>query len=99
MLLPRRPVLAQRNELGEVVAPEAAVVQVSPVDAMADGSIYFEILENYRVDNLWIKFTSPKKEFRLPNFLHEEEISKLLDHLNKNSNSHKKVCFRVYASD
>ena len=55
----------------------------------------FLFLENYRVDNLWIKFTSPKKEFRLPNFLHEEEISKLLDHLNKNSNSHKKLQFLV----
>ncbi len=55
----------------------------------------FLFLENYRVDNLWIKFTSPKKEFRLPSFLQEEQISKLLDYLNKNANSHKKLQFLV----
>ena len=49
----------------------------------------------YRTDNLWIKFTSPKKEFKLPNFLNEEEVARLLDYLNRNANNQRKLKFLV----
>ncbi len=53
----------------------------------------FLFLENYRSDNVWIKFTSPKNEFKLPNFLIEEDIEKLLEYLHKNTDSFKKIQF------
>ena len=49
----------------------------------------FLFLENYRTDNLLIKFTSSKKQIKIPDFISEEDITKVLTYLHDNAKTFK----------
>lgn len=49
----------------------------------------FLFLENYRSNNSLIKFTSSKKKIKIPDFMSEEDVTKILTYLHNNAKTFK----------
>ena len=49
----------------------------------------FLFLENYRTNNFLIKFTSSKKKMKIPDFISEEDVTKILNYLHNNAKTFK----------